>query len=117
MARQYKLRTVDRTGMLMGPIGVVASAVMLIWGLWSESAKLAEVGPAAYGTRALVEGGNVLAVAVLALLKVLVGAIGVWPSRGLAFVIGVGAVVWFVRGVRVYRAKVAADRSEMGLPP
>jgi len=63
------------------------------------------------------ESGNVLAVAVLALIRVLVGAIGVWPSRALAVAFGVAGVLGFARGLRAYKRQVAADRAEMGLPP
>ena len=79
----------------------------------SEAQKLAASSPSEYSRHAMDGGGNVLAVALQDLMRVYVGAVGVIPSYVTAGVLAAGSVALLVRGIRKYRARVAADRAGM----
>ena len=104
-------RKVDRSGLLIGPITVLAAGLFFGGFLASEAQKLSASSASEYSRHAMdTEGGNVLAVALQDLMRVYVGLVGVIGSYVTAGVLAVGAVALFVRGIRKYRARIAADR-------
>ena len=103
-------RKVDRSGLLIGPITVLAAGIFFAGFLTSEAQKLSASSASEYSRHAMDGGGNVLAVALQDLMRVYVGLVGVIGSYVTAGVLGAGAIALFVRGVQKYRARVAADR-------